>query len=95
MATAIKLLRLLSDPPSLQDRTRFIDHMRERSIVTPFHDVPLHTSPMGQRLAGRLGAWPATERISDRIVRLPLFYNLTEHQQGPVIGGVGVFRAPW
>ena len=79
--------------PSLEDRARFIEHMRERNIVTPFHYVPLHTSPMGQRLGGRPGACPVTERISDRIVRLPLFYNLTEEQQGRVIDGVREFFA--
>ena len=42
-----------------------------------FHYVPLHSSPMGQSLGYRDGQLPVTESISDRLLRLPFFYELT------------------
>lgn len=67
------------------ERTRFIAQMRAREIVAPFHYVALHRSPMGQRLHdGR--ALPRTERLSSCLVRLPLFFNITDGQVDEVIG---------
>jgi len=66
------------------DRDSFIDYMRQAQIVTPFHYVPLHSSPAGQRLSRAHGALPVTNDISDRLVRLPMYFELTD-QIDPVI----------
>ena len=66
------------------DRDAFIDHMRAHQIVTPFHYVPLHSAPAGQRLARSHGELPVTDAISARLVRLPMFYDLPD-QIGAVI----------
>lgn len=66
------------------ERAAFIEHMRGAGIMTPFHYVSLHTSPMGARFHdGR--PLPMTERLSDCLVRLPLFFNLTDDEQQRVI----------
>jgi dTDP-4-amino-4,6-dideoxygalactose transaminase len=59
-----------------QDRGRFIEAMRSAGVSTPFHYVPLHSSPAGREL-GRVGAGlPVTEDIAERLVRLPLFFGM-------------------
>lgn len=69
---------------SLEQRSAFIAHMKSKGIMCPFHYVSLHRSPMGTKLHdGR--PLPMTERLSDCLVRLPLFFNLTDEEQGRVI----------
>jgi len=71
--------------PNLDARTKLISHLKERGILSVFHYLPLHLSPMGQRLGGRPGDCPVTEDISDRLVRLPFYNDLTQHEQDQVI----------
>lgn len=69
---------------SRDDRGRFIAALKEHQIMAPFHYVALHGSPMGARFHdGR--PLPQSTRLSDCLVRLPLFYNLTDGEQGEVI----------
>lgn len=74
--------------PSLDARTRFIAHLRERLILAVFHYLPLHLSAMGRKLGGRDGLCPITEDVADRLVRLPLFFQLTDEDQARVIEAV-------
>jgi dTDP-4-amino-4,6-dideoxygalactose transaminase len=59
--------------------------MRASEILLVFHYQPLHLSDMGRRLGGRVGQCPVTEDLADRLVRLPLYYQLTAEEQGRVI----------
>ena len=68
-----------------EQRTRFIAHMRAHDIITPFHYVALHRSPMGSKHHGERGALPNSERLSDCLVRLPLFYNISDAEVDEVI----------
>ena len=54
--------------------------------------LPLHLSPMGARLGGKPGDCPVTEALSDRLVRLPFYTELSASDQGQVIEAVGSFR---
>ena len=74
--------------PSLEARSALLAHLRERRILAVFHYLPLHLSEMGRRLGGREGQCPVTEDVSDRLVRLPLFYQLTDADQARVIEAV-------
>jgi dTDP-4-amino-4,6-dideoxygalactose transaminase len=78
--------------PTLELRQAFIAHMKARGITTPFHYVPLHSSPMGQRLGGRPGDCPVTEHISDQLVRLPLFNTMSDEEIAIVVEAVQQFR---
>lgn len=78
---------------SLEERTAFMAHLRERGIVSVFHYLPLHASEMGQHLGGKLGDCPVTEGVSDRLVRLPFHYELTEADQQFVIDAIKQFRS--
>ena len=60
----------------LDDRTAFIAYMRSKGIICPFHYVPLHSAPAGQRYGRTEGPMLATQAISETLVRLPMFFEL-------------------
>ena len=71
--------------PDLKARTRLISHLKQRGILSVFHYLPLHLSPIGERFGGKPGDCPVTEDISDRLVRLPFYNDLTREDQAKVI----------
>lgn len=78
--------------PSLEIRTRLIDHLKERSILSVFHYLPLHLSDMGKQFGGQEGDCPVTEDISDRLLRLPFFHALTREEQDDVLAAILSFE---
>jgi dTDP-4-amino-4,6-dideoxygalactose transaminase len=66
--------------PSLAHRTRMIELMKSRSIYAAFHYVPLHSSPAGLRYGRTAGPLTVTDDVSDRLLRLPLWPDLTDAQ---------------
>jgi dTDP-4-amino-4,6-dideoxygalactose transaminase len=71
--------------PSLQDRQALINYLLSRGILAVFHYLPLHLSEYGKRWGGRMGDCPVTEDLSDRLLRLPFFFSLTDSDQAKVI----------
>ena len=71
--------------PNLEARTKAIAHLKERGIQAVFHYLPLHLSPMGEKYGGKVGDCPVTEQISDQLIRLPFYTNMTEDEQKTVI----------
>lgn len=71
--------------PDLETRTRFIDHMKKNGILCVFHYIPLHSAPAGQKYGRFIGDMAITNTVSDTLVRLPLFYGLTEKDQDYII----------
>ena len=49
-------------------------------IILVFHYIPLHTSPMGTKLGYKEGDLPITEEYSTRLLRLPLYPDMTEEE---------------
>jgi dTDP-4-amino-4,6-dideoxygalactose transaminase len=78
--------------PSLARRQAFMAHLAQRGILAVFHYVPLHLSAMGQALGGRAGDCPVTEEISDRLVRLPFYTSMQEHDLARVVEAVTDFH---
>lgn len=78
--------------PSLEARTRAIAHLKERDIQAVFHYLPLHLSPMGEKFGGKPGDCPVTERISDQLMRLPFYTNMTADEQKAVIAALKEFK---
>ena len=74
--------------PGLAQRQAFIAGLKEQEILSVFHYLPLHLSDMGLRFGGQVGDCPVTERVSDELVRLPLFYNLMDAEQDRVIDAI-------
>jgi dTDP-4-amino-4,6-dideoxygalactose transaminase len=64
---------------NLDERTAFIDHMKENAIQCVFHYVPLHSAPYGTKVGRTSGAMPVTNDVADRLVRLPLWVGLEDH----------------
>ncbi|MFK7751024.1 MAG: dTDP-4-amino-4,6-dideoxygalactose transaminase [Sedimentitalea sp.] len=60
----------------LDDRDGFIQHMRARDIITPFHYIPLHSAPAGQIYGRSAGELPHTDAVSAGLVRLPMYFEL-------------------
>src|SRR5262249_54758097 len=79
--------------PSLERRQALIAHLRARGIDAVFHYVPLHLSAMGRKLGGRPGDCPVTENVSDRLLRLPFFNDLSEADQERVVAAIREFDA--
>ena len=66
--------------PDAARRDRFIARMREEGVGAPFHYVPLHSAPAGKRLARAAGDMTVTDAISERLVRLPMFWGVKDIQ---------------
>jgi dTDP-4-amino-4,6-dideoxygalactose transaminase len=71
--------------PSLELRQGLITYLRERGVYSVFHYLPLHLSDMGRSFGGKTGDCPVTERVSDRLIRLPFHNSLTSGDQEQVI----------
>ena len=74
--------------PSLAHRQALIEHLKAKGILSVFHYVPLHLSPMGRKWGYEAGDCPVTESVSDRLVRLPFYYDLTEAEQREIVSAV-------
>ena len=79
-------------PPGIS-RKAFIAHMAAAGIETPFHYIPLHSSPAGRRF-GRAGDLPVTDDAAARLVRLPIHAGLGGEELGRVIDRAREFLDP-
>ncbi|WP_455820948.1 dTDP-4-amino-4,6-dideoxygalactose transaminase [Pseudomonas cerasi] len=70
------------------DRSALIAWLKEAEILAVFHYIPLHSSPAGQRFGRFHGEDHFTQTESDRLLRLPLFYNLSDNNQKTVINSL-------
>lgn len=77
--------------PSLEQRQHLIAHLRSRSMVSVFHYLPLHLSEMGRKFGGKKGDCRITEDVSDRLLRLPFYNDLTEEEQAKVVAAIYEF----
>lgn len=77
--------------PSLEKRQALISHLKAEGILSVFHYLPLHLSDMGRRFGGKEGDCPVTEDVSDRLVRLPFYNDLTPMEQDQVIEAINRF----
>ncbi|MHB1204552.1 MAG: dTDP-4-amino-4,6-dideoxygalactose transaminase [Rhodospirillaceae bacterium] len=80
---------LLTDSPAR--RTALLAFLKERGIAASFHYVPLHSSPAGQRFGRVAGSMAVTDRVSQTILRLPVFANMTDQQVDRVCAAVRGF----
>lgn len=77
---------------SLEQRQRLITHLQARGIQSVFHYQPLHLSKMGRQFGGKKGDCPVTEDVSDRLLRLPFYNDLTEAEQAEIVSAITTFR---
>ena len=72
----------------LAERTEFIRFLKENDILAVFHYIPLHSAPAGEKFGRFDGEDVYTTAESERLVRLPMYYGLTEADQSKVIAKV-------
>ena len=71
--------------PDMHIRDAVMEEFKRVGIMAVFHFVPLHCSPMGERFGYKTGDLPVTEEMSERLLRLPFFYDMTEEEQVLVV----------
>ncbi|GAA4604485.1 dTDP-4-amino-4,6-dideoxygalactose transaminase [Actinoallomurus liliacearum] len=81
--------------PGLPSRQSLLRHLAERGVRAAFHYQPLHTAPGGLRY-GRVapGGCPVTEDVADRIIRLPLFAEMSDAELDLVVESITSFSGP-
>ena len=75
----------------LDQRTSFINHLKEQGVIAAFHYIPLHSSPAGKKFSLFVGEDAFTTTESERIVRLPMFYGINRNQLAEIIKSICVF----
>jgi len=73
---------------STEHRDLVISRLKAKGILSVFHYLPLHLSPMGVRFGGKPGDCPVTEDVSGRLLRLPFYNDLTEADQACVVAAI-------
>ena len=71
--------------PTAKKRDEVLSHLRKNGIGASFHYIPLHSSPQGIKAGGNPRALPITTSISSRLLRLPLFTDISHKEQDYVI----------
>ena len=69
----------------LETRTKFIAHLKENGVYAPFHYIPLHSAPAGEKYCRTATSMNVTNRVSDTLVRLPMYYDITDADLQKVI----------
>lgn len=73
------------------ERKALIAFLKERDIAAVFHYVPLHSAPAGLKYGRFHGEDRYTTKESERLLRLPMYYNLTESDQQKVVDSIHEF----
>lgn len=76
---------------NLEERTKFINFLRDSGIQTVFHYVPLHSAPAGLKFGRFDGRDECTTADSERLVRLPMYYGLSSAEREQIISAVKEF----
>lgn len=69
----------------LETRQAFIEFMKENGILCVFHYVPLHSAPAGEKFGRFVGNDEYTTHDSNKLVRLPMYYNIDKNDLNKVI----------
>jgi dTDP-4-amino-4,6-dideoxygalactose transaminase len=77
--------------PNLEKRQAAIAHLKARGVQAVFHYLPLHLSPMGEKYGGKPGDCEVTEHVSDQLLRLPFYTNMTAEEQMQVVTALKEF----
>jgi len=76
---------------SLKVRSKLLSFLQSNDIMSTFHYVPLHSSPAGIKYGRTSSSMKVTDKISDTIIRLPVFFEMTEDQVKTVVSAIVEF----
>lgn len=77
--------------PTAATRDALMAHLKSQGILAVFHYIPLHSSPMGLKFGYHEGGLPVAEDLAARLLRLPLFHDLTEDEQQRIVDCIAEF----
>ncbi len=75
----------------IEERTELIKFLEKHGIMAVFHYIPLHTAPAGKRFGRFFGEDRYTTKESERLLRLPMYYELTPDEVTEITGKVKEF----
>lgn len=76
---------------TLATRMALAAHLKAHEVLSVSHYVPLHSSPGGRKFGRACGSFKVTDAISDRLLRLPLYFGIRDAQIDAVIDAVKGF----
>jgi dTDP-4-amino-4,6-dideoxy-D-glucose transaminase len=76
---------------NLDERTKLIDYLKENDINVAFHYVPLHSAPAGLKFGRFNGIDGFTTKESERLLRLPMYYDIKDKEIDIVIKAINEF----
>ena len=75
----------------LEERTKLIAHLKNRGVQATFHYIPLHSAPAGKKFGYFSGDDEFTTQESNRLLRLPMYYNLSKTDLVHVVHAINEF----
>jgi dTDP-4-amino-4,6-dideoxygalactose transaminase len=72
------LYSILVKNPAIREKV--ISYLKRKGIMAIFHYIPLHSSPAGKKYGRFMGTMRNTDRVSSTLIRLPLFYDITNSE---------------
>lgn len=66
--------------PTAEKRDEMIQYLKDNEIMAPFHYIPLHLSPVGEKYGYKKGDLPCTEEYASRLIRLPLYADMKDEE---------------
>lgn len=75
----------------IEERTSLINHLKENGVWAVFHYIPLHSAPAGEKFGRFNGEDEVTTKDSERLVRLPMYYGMSDADSDKVIEEVTSF----
>ncbi len=75
----------------LAERTKLQQYLKEQGIGSAFHYVPLHSAPAGRKYGRFHGEDRFTTKESERLLRLPMYYQIKEDEVEQVVDTVKKF----
>jgi len=77
----------------LETRSDLIAHLKTRGVHSVFHYVPLHSAQAGRKFGRAAGPMMVTDDVAGRLLRLPLYYGLTEEEVADIVAEITAFFA--
>lgn len=75
----------------LEERTLLLEYLKQNDINAVFHYVPLHSAPAGLKVGRFNGDDNFTTKESERLIRLPMYYGLSDDKINRVLGRINEF----
>lgn len=69
----------------LDERTSLLQYLKDNDVLAVFHYIPLHSAPAGLKFGNFAGQDNFTTRESERLLRLPIFFQLQNKDQSKII----------